>query len=248
MAESSGASERLSKGDVPPMSRLLTIALSFACAALSAVALAADEPAKPGQKAAPKALNVLFLGDQGHHRPADRAAQLTPVLAGRGIKITYTEKLDDLNRETLGRYDALLIYANIDADRPRPGEGAARLRRRRRRVRAGPLRVVLLPQLARGTSPWSVPSSSGTARASSTPRSSIRRIPIMKGFEPFRTWDETYVHHKHNEQGPPRPPGPRRRASPRSPGRGSGPRARGASSTRRTATTRGPGRTRASRT
>ena len=24
--------------------------------------------------------------------------------------------------------------------------------------------------------------------------------PIMKGFEPFRTWDETYVHHKHNEK------------------------------------------------
>src|SRR5262249_53879568 len=25
--------------------------------------------------------------------------------------------------------------------------------------------------------------------------------PIMMGFVPFRTWDETYVHHKHNEQG-----------------------------------------------
>ena len=25
--------------------------------------------------------------------------------------------------------------------------------------------------------------------------------PIMKGLEPFRTWDETYVHHKHNEKG-----------------------------------------------
>src|ERR1035438_5675933 len=24
--------------------------------------------------------------------------------------------------------------------------------------------------------------------------------PIMKGFEPFRTWDETYVHRKHNEK------------------------------------------------
>ena len=24
--------------------------------------------------------------------------------------------------------------------------------------------------------------------------------PIMKGFEPFRTWDETYVHTKHNEK------------------------------------------------
>ena len=24
--------------------------------------------------------------------------------------------------------------------------------------------------------------------------------PIMKGIEPFRTWDETYVHHKHNTE------------------------------------------------
>ena len=37
-------------------------------------------------------LSVLFLGDKGHHVPADRAAQLTPVFAGRGIKVTYTEK------------------------------------------------------------------------------------------------------------------------------------------------------------
>ncbi len=46
------------------------------------------------------------------------------------------------------RYDALLIYANIDPDQSRPGEGPARLRRRGRRVRAAPLRVVLLPQFA----------------------------------------------------------------------------------------------------
>ena len=52
----------------------------------------------------------------------------------------------------------------------------------------------------RSTSRWSVPSSSGTAPASSTPRSSIPSHPIMKGFEPFRTWDETYVHTKHNEK------------------------------------------------
>ena len=35
-------------------------------------------------------LRVLFLGDQGHHRPADRFAQLQPVLADRGIELVYT--------------------------------------------------------------------------------------------------------------------------------------------------------------
>ena len=57
-------------------------------------------------------LSVLFLGDRGHHRPADRYSQIAPVLAGRGIEVAYTEKMSDLNPETLGKYDAVLIYAN----------------------------------------------------------------------------------------------------------------------------------------
>src|SRR4051812_10169912 len=63
-------------------------------------------------------LSVLFLGDKGHHNPADRAAQIAPVLAGRGIAVTYTESVDDLNQTTLARYDALLVYANIDTLAP----------------------------------------------------------------------------------------------------------------------------------
>src|SRR2546428_10234683 len=68
--------------------------------------------------AAPPPLRVLFLGDRGHHRPADRFGQIEPVLASRGIAATYTEDGGDLNPTTLGRYDALIIYANIDAIAP----------------------------------------------------------------------------------------------------------------------------------
>ena len=57
-------------------------------------------------------LRVLFLGDNGHHRPADRFKQLQPALSSRGIELTYTESLDDLNAAKLARYDALLIFAN----------------------------------------------------------------------------------------------------------------------------------------
>src|ERR1700722_3321726 len=75
--------------------------------------------AGPGGAAAPApTIKVLFLGDQGHHRPSDRAAQITPVLAGRGIDVTYTKKMSDLNPATLARYDALLIYANTTAISP----------------------------------------------------------------------------------------------------------------------------------
>ena len=59
-------------------------------------------PGGGGAEAPAAAIKVLFLGDQGHHRPADRAAQITPVLAGRGIDVTYTEKLGDLNPRHAG--------------------------------------------------------------------------------------------------------------------------------------------------
>src|SRR5688572_20032241 len=57
-------------------------------------------------------LRVLFLGDNAGHRPTNRFMLMQPVLASRGIELTYTDQLGDLNPNTLGRYDALLIYAN----------------------------------------------------------------------------------------------------------------------------------------
>src|SRR4051812_48487874 len=67
-----------------------------------------------GAPAREKPLTALFLGDRGHHRPADRAAQLIPVMHDRGIEVTYTEDVRELNPSTLARYDALILYANID--------------------------------------------------------------------------------------------------------------------------------------
>ncbi len=70
---------------------------------LGASAFAADPPKK---------LNLLFLGDRGHHQPEARFKQIQPVLKERGIELTYTEKTSDLNKETLDKYDGLVIYAN----------------------------------------------------------------------------------------------------------------------------------------
>ena len=36
-------------------------------------------------------------------------------MADRGIKITYTERVQDLNLANLSKYDVLLVYANIDS-------------------------------------------------------------------------------------------------------------------------------------
>ncbi len=46
--------------------------------------------------AEPKALKLLFLGDNGHHKPADRFIQVQALLAKRGIDLTYTDRVEAL--------------------------------------------------------------------------------------------------------------------------------------------------------
>jgi hypothetical protein len=63
-------------------------------------------------------LEILFLGDNGHHKPAERFYELLQGMGPRGINCTYTDRLEDLNPTNLARYDALAIYANIDTITP----------------------------------------------------------------------------------------------------------------------------------
>src|SRR5262245_6047374 len=62
--------------------------------------------------AAPSTLRVLFLGDNGHHKPADRFKQLQPVFAKEGIELVYSDDMADLNPGKLAGFDCLAIYAN----------------------------------------------------------------------------------------------------------------------------------------
>jgi putative membrane-bound dehydrogenase-like protein len=178
------------------MARTLTLALLFG---LGPILFAQNQIARADAgPVAARPLKVLFLGDQGHHRPADRAAQITPVLAGRGIQVTYTEKVADLNPQTLASYDALIIYANINdinrgqeqalVDYVEGGGGFVPLHCASYCFLNSPRYIALVgAQFQRhGT---------GTFDTSIVDPAH----PIMKGFEPFRTWDETYVHTKHNE-------------------------------------------------
>ncbi|HVX61888.1 MAG TPA: PVC-type heme-binding CxxCH protein [Pirellulales bacterium] len=145
------------------------------------------------------AIKALFLGDQGHHRPAERARQLIPVMAGRGIEIVYTENVAELNPDNLRRYDALILYANIDRIEPREEKA-------------------LLDYVAGGGGFVPLHCASYCFRNSAQVVALIgaqfqhhgtgvfetkvvdAEHPIMQGLEPFSTWDETYVHEKHNEQ------------------------------------------------
>ncbi|MFO0863485.1 MAG: ThuA domain-containing protein [Gemmataceae bacterium] len=145
---------------------------------------------------APK-LKLLFLGDNGHHRPNNRYRQLQPLMAERGIELVYTDTTKALNADTLGKYDGLVIYANtteIDAaaekallDFVASGKGLIPLHCASYCFLNSPKYIELVGgQFLRHDT--------GTFRTILAERDH----PIMKGFGGFESWDETYVHTKHN--------------------------------------------------
>jgi putative membrane-bound dehydrogenase-like protein len=180
------------------MARTFSLALCLTVT-IAPAALGADDPPPSAGVDPGRTLSVLFLGDQGHHRPADRAAQITPVFAGRGIRVTYTEKLDDLNPETLSRHDALLIYANTTRI------GAKQEKTLLDYVENGGAFVPIhCASYCFLNSPRYIALVGAQFLRHGTGTFDTKIVdpahPIMKGFEPFRTWDETYVHTKHNEK------------------------------------------------
>ena len=38
-------------------------------------------------------LEILFLGDNGHHRPIERVPSIMAALGDKGVNFTYTDKL-----------------------------------------------------------------------------------------------------------------------------------------------------------
>ena len=170
------------------MNRLLAAALSLG---LSLTAVGADEPPRP--------IKVLFLGDNGHHRPAERFRQLQPVLEKRGIDLTYTDKVEALNAKMLASYDGLIIYANTTRITPEQekalldfvegGKGFIPIHCASYCFLNSPKYVELVGAQFK---------SHGTGTFRTTIADPDH--PVMKGFKGFESWDETYVHTRHNEK------------------------------------------------
>ncbi len=149
--------------------------------------------------AEPERIRVLFLGDDGHHRPAERFRQLEPVLRARGIDLTYTDRTSDLNASTLAAYDGLTVYANTTEISP--GEEAALLEY----VAGGkgfiPLHCASYcflnsPRYIELVGAQFLRHGTGVFRTTIAEP----EHPILRGFRGFESWDETYVHTKHNEK------------------------------------------------
>jgi len=146
---------------------------------------------------APQRLRVLFLGDNGHHRPTQRAQQLLPPLARNGIDLFYTDRLEDLNDSELDRYQALVLYNN------HLNVGEAQLAALMRFVGDGGGLVVLHCASASFQNSEEFIRLVGAAfKSHGTGTFSTVRVAdghaAIAGVPPITSWDETYVHTKHN--------------------------------------------------
>jgi putative membrane-bound dehydrogenase-like protein len=145
-------------------------------------------------------IEILFLGHESRHHPSDSAAAyLVPALAREGFNFQYTTDPNDLNRENLAKFDALILYANHDSITPsqeaallefvESGNGFLPIHSASYCFRNSDRVVAMMGgQFAsHGTGTFTV---------------DITRPdnPVMQGLTPFETWDETYVHTKHNPE------------------------------------------------
>ena len=156
-------------------------------------------PEKTVKDDTPRKIEVLFLGhDQTHHNSSEYAPMLTAALGKSGINFTYTTDLNDLHKDYLNHFDAILIYANHEAI------GAAQ-------------EIALLQFVEEGGGLVPVHCASfcfqnsdayidlvgaqfkehgeGTFTANITQADH----QAIAGVTPFETWDETYIHHRHNQ-------------------------------------------------
>ncbi|WP_455432033.1 PVC-type heme-binding CxxCH protein [Tellurirhabdus bombi] len=148
-------------------------------------------------KASPSArrVEILFLGDRGHHRPIERVPSLMAALGDKGINLTYTENLNDINAENLARYDGLMIYANWDSIPPAPEKALIDF------VASGKglIPVHCASYCFRNSAEYvkMVGGQFWRHRMDTIQTTTLQpNHPIMMGLKSFKAFDETYLHEK----------------------------------------------------
>jgi putative membrane-bound dehydrogenase-like protein len=115
------------------------------------------------------------------------------------VDLTYTQDLADLNPETLGRYDVLLLYANWTRISPsqektlidfvESGHGLAT-------IHCGSYCFLNSPKITAMIGGRFKSHSTGIFKETIIKPDSV----IEQGLKPIESWDETYVHEMHNEK------------------------------------------------
>jgi len=142
---------------------------------------------------AQRRIELLFLGDNGHHKPFDRYPALQAYLGVKGMNITYTSSLKSLNPTYLKKFDALILYANHDSI-------------------AAPQEKALLEYVASGHGFVALHCASYNFRNSKElvklmggqfwrhtmdsirTQNTLPQHPVLKGYQEIKTVDETYLH------------------------------------------------------
>ena len=170
------------------------------CASGGTVAGSAPSQASDNRQAGtqtPERLSVLFLGDNGHHQPTRRAKEILPVLAKNGIDLFYTLNPDDLNDTELDRYDAVMLYNNhISATDAQASALLSFVQD------GGGLVVVHCASASFQNSEEFIRLIGAAFKSHGTGTFGAVRVdaehPAIVGVPTWESWDETYIHTKHN--------------------------------------------------
>lgn len=146
----------------------------------------------------PRRIEVLFIGCSGHHKPIEKFRTIRRAHGIKGINYTYANVPTALNKENLAKYDAVLVYSNNE-------------------VMTKDQEVALLDFSTNGGACVFLHCACGCFRNSEAyikllgaqfeshggevfrPETIKPDHPVMKGYQGFECWDETYIHQKHNE-------------------------------------------------
>jgi len=159
-------------------------------------AVCAVTPAR-AQAPAGGRVKALFLGDNGHHQPYQRAKEILPVLASRGVDVFYTDEPSDLNSAELNQYHALILYNNHSmVTQPQLNALLSFVEK------GGGLVVLHCASASFQNSETFIRLVGGAFKSHGT--GTFRTVvlesnhPVMRGVPDFESWDETYIHTKHN--------------------------------------------------
>jgi putative membrane-bound dehydrogenase-like protein len=150
-------------------------------------------------------VEVLFLGaptgNHPGHDPVERYRILRKNLGTAGIDFTYSEDLADLRRDVLDRYDAVMFYGNWEQNGPMdPAQEKALVGYVED---GGGFLPIHCASACFGKSDAFIKLVGGRFKSHGAGvfRTTITAPdhPIMRGYEGFETWDETYVHDRHGD-------------------------------------------------
>lgn len=173
-----------------PIHMTMRLFLLFLALAASTFCRAAEGP-----------IRILFLGHESeHHNSAAYLPILVRELGRDAIHFDYFTKPECLNTETLGHYDAVMLYANHGKITPAEFDALNDF------VQSGHgFLPIHCASACFGNEPRFIALVGGRFKSHRTaifkPHFLRPEHPILAGVNEYETWDETYVHDQFNEAG-----------------------------------------------